>query len=161
VEHPISEEITGIDLVKEQLRVAMGKPLMAQSRVKPNGHAIECRINAEDPARGFAPCPGAVTVWNVPGGPGIRVDTHVYQGYQIPPYYDSMIAKLISHGRDRDEAIQRMKRALSEFVVEGIKTTIPFHLEMLNTPEFAAGEIHTRWVEQYMERQSASAASVQ
>jgi acetyl-CoA carboxylase biotin carboxylase subunit len=159
VEHPISEQVSGVDLVKEQLRVALGKPLMAQSRVKFNGHAIECRINAEDPARSFAPCPGTVTVWNVPGGPGIRVDTHVYQGYLIPPYYDSMIAKLIAHGRDRDEALQRMKRALSEFVVEGIKTTIPFHLEMLNTPEFISGNIHTKWVEQYMEQQSAGATA--
>jgi acetyl-CoA carboxylase biotin carboxylase subunit len=159
VEHPISEQVSGVDLVKEQLRVALGKPLMAQSRVKSNGHAIECRINAEDPARSFAPCPGTVTVWNVPGGPGIRVDTHVYQGYQIPPYYDSMIAKLISYGRDRDEALQRMKRALAEFVVEGIKTTIPFHLEMLNTPEFTSGNVHTKWVEQYMERQSAAPAT--
>ena len=96
----------------------------------------------------------------MPGGPGVRVDTHVYQGYKIPPFYDSMIAKLISYGRDRNEAIQRMKRALSEFVVEGIKTTIPFHLEMLNTPEFIAGNIHTKWVEQYMENKSKSLAEV-
>ncbi|MBU0690702.1 acetyl-CoA carboxylase biotin carboxylase subunit [bacterium] len=160
VEHPISEEVSGVDLVKEQIRVALGKPLISQSRVKLSGHAIECRINAEDPARGFAPSPGTVTVWNVPGGPGIRVDTHVYQGYKIPPFYDSMIAKLIAFGRDRNEAMQRMKRALSEFVVEGVKTTIPFHLEMLNTPEFIAGNIHTKWVEQYMEKQSEKAAAV-
>jgi acetyl-CoA carboxylase biotin carboxylase subunit len=159
VEHPVSEMITGVDLVKEQIRVALGETLMAQSQVKFSGHAIECRINAEDPARAFAPSPGPVNTWNVPGGPGIRVDTHVYQGYHIPPYYDSMIAKLIAHGRDRAEAIARMKRALSEFVVEGIKTTIPFHLQMLDVPDFVSGNIHTKWVEQYMESQDKPAAA--
>jgi len=159
VEHPVSEMVTGVDLVKEQLRVAMGEPLIKQSAVRFHGHAVECRINAENPARGFIPCPGAITALNVPGGPGIRVDTHVYQGYRIPPYYDSMIAKLIAHGRNRAEAIERMKRALAEFVIEGVDTTIPFHLEMLNTPEFQDGGIHTKWVEQYMEQRKEETAA--
>lgn len=159
VEHPVTEMVTGIDLVKEQLRVARGEPLLLQDEVTFTGHAIECRINAEDPARGFMPSPGKITALNIPGGPGIRVDTHVYQGYSIPPYYDSLIAKLISHGRDREEAIARMRRALDEFVIEGVKTTIPFHKNVLETEAFLTGDVHTKWIEELMERETAAKAT--
>jgi len=159
VEHPVTEMVTGIDLAKEQLRVALGEPLVKQNAIHFNGHAIECRINAEDPSRSFMPCPGKITALNIPGGPGIRVDTHVYQGYTIPPYYDSLIAKLIAWGRDRSEAIARMSRALDEFVIEGIKTTIPFHQKVLLLEQFISSDVHTKWVEEFMERESAKAAS--
>ncbi|MBI5059183.1 acetyl-CoA carboxylase biotin carboxylase subunit [candidate division KSB1 bacterium] len=155
VEHPVTEMVTGIDLVKTQLRVALGDPLPNQSEIKVHGHAIECRVNAEDADRGFMPSPGKITALNLPGGPGVRVDSHVYQGYTIPPYYDSLIGKLIAHGHDRAEAISRMRRALEEYVVEGIKTTIPFHLRILATDEFVTGRMHTKWVEEYMEQLSA------
>jgi acetyl-CoA carboxylase, biotin carboxylase subunit len=157
VEHPVTEMVTNIDVAKEQLRMALGEPLMDQKSVRFEGHAIECRINAEDPARSFMPCPGTITALNIPGGPGIRVDTHVYQGYAIPPYYDSLIAKLISYGRDRAEAIARMKRALDEFVVEGVQTTIPFHKKVLRMDQFVNSDIHTKWVEDFMERDAAKA----
>ncbi len=148
VEHPVTELVTGIDLVKEQIRIAAGEPLSVdQSSVAMRGHAIECRINAEDPASDFAPRPGRVTDMYVPGGPGIRVDTHVYSGYFIPPYYDSMIAKLLAHGNTREEAIARMQRALQEFVVEGVTTTIPFHLEMMQDPDFRSGNFDTGTLE--------------
>ncbi|MCB9357214.1 MAG: acetyl-CoA carboxylase biotin carboxylase subunit [Calditrichaeota bacterium] len=156
VEHPVTEMVTGADLVKWQLLVALGHKLPRQKDVQLRGHAIECRVNAEDAARGFLPSPGKVATWNLPGGPGVRVDTHVYQGYSIPPFYDSLIAKLIVWGETREEAIVRCKRALSEFIVEGIQTTIPFHLQMLETEAFLTGDIHTKWVEQYMEQQSKS-----
>ncbi|MCB1059601.1 MAG: acetyl-CoA carboxylase biotin carboxylase subunit [Calditrichaeota bacterium] len=152
VEHPVTEMVTGHDLVKMQLQVALGEPLPKQKEVTVRGHAIEFRINAEDASRGFLPSPGNVAVWNLPGGPGVRVDTHVYQGYSIPPFYDSLIAKLIVYGADREEALKRCRRALSEFIVEGIHTTIPFHLEMLDTEAFRSGQVHTKWVEQYMEQ---------
>ncbi len=160
VEHPVTEMVTGMDLVKEQLRVAQGHPLPRQEDIQFSGHAIECRINAEDPSRSFMPSPGRITALNIPGGPGIRVDTHVYQGYSIPPYYDSLIAKLIAHGRDREEAIARMRRALDEFVVEGVKTTIPFHKSVLETEAFITGNVHTKWIEELMEREAAAKVPV-
>ncbi len=152
VEHPVTEMVTGLDLVKSQLKIALGEPLPQQSDIKFEGHAIECRINAEDPDRGFMPSPGVITALNVPGGPGVRVDSHVYQGYKIPPYYDSLIAKLICYGRNREESIARMKRALEEYVIEGIKTTIPFHQRVLRSDEFVNSRVHTKWVEDFMEQ---------
>jgi acetyl-CoA carboxylase biotin carboxylase subunit len=151
VEHPVTEMVTGIDLVKSQLRIALGEALPKQKEIVFHGHSIECRINAEDADRGFMPSPGRITALNLPGGPGVRVDTHVYQGYMIPPYYDSLIAKLIVHGADRAEAIARMLRALDECVFEGIKTTVPFHKRVLRTDEFVSGDLHTKWIEEYME----------
>ncbi|CDY77033.1 Biotin carboxylase of acetyl-CoA carboxylase [Caballeronia glathei] len=149
VEHPVTECVTGIDIVKEQIRVAQGEALgIAQRDIEVRGHAIECRINAEDPARNFAPCPGTVHGFHAPGGPGVRVDSHLFSGYRIPPYYDSLLAKLIVWGRSRDEAIARMRRALGEMRVEGVTTTIPFHLSLLDDPHFVRGEIHTRFVEE-------------
>ncbi|MCX6600054.1 MAG: acetyl-CoA carboxylase biotin carboxylase subunit [bacterium] len=159
VEHPITEQVTGFDLVKQQLRVALGDPLPDQGKVRLHGHAIECRINAEDPARSFLPSPGTILALHVPGGPGIRVDTHIYQGYTIPPYYDSLIAKLIAYGNDRSEALARMRRALDEFVVEGVRTTIPFHRTVLDNPRFIASRIHTTWVEELMEQDAAKSAA--
>ncbi|HXJ69528.1 MAG TPA: acetyl-CoA carboxylase biotin carboxylase subunit [Verrucomicrobiae bacterium] len=151
VEHPVTEEVTGIDLVKEQILVAAGEPMtFKQSDVKLNGHAIECRINAEDFEHGFRPSPGKVTYWYRPGGPGLRVDSHVYAGYTIPPYYDSMIGKLIAHGKDRPEAIRRMEIALEEMIVEGIKTTIPFHRLALASEKFRKGDLSTRFVEELL-----------
>jgi acetyl-CoA carboxylase, biotin carboxylase subunit len=148
VEHPVTELVTGVDLVKEQIRIAAGETIeLVQDRLGLRGHAIECRINAEDPERDFAPCPGTVTEFYVPGGPGIRVDTHVYSGYVIPPYYDSMIAKLLAHGNTREEAIARMRRALEEFVVEGVATTIPFHSAMMRDPDFLSGRFDTGTLE--------------
>ena len=159
VEHPVTEMVTGVDIAKEQLRLARGEPLLKQQDIRFSGHAIECRINAEDPSRSFRPCPGRITALNIPGGPGIRVDTHIYQGYTIPPYYDSLIAKLIAWGRDRDEAIARMLRALDEFVIEGIETTIPFHKKVLAMEQFVASNVHTKWVEEFMEREAAKPAA--
>ena len=151
VEHPVTEEVTGIDLVKEQILVAAGEPMtFRQEDVKLDGHAIECRINAEDFERGFRPSPGKVTYWYRPGGPGLRVDSHVYAGYTIPPYYDSMIGKLIAHGKDRAEAIRRMEIALEEMIVEGIKTTIPFHRLALASEKFRKGDLSTRFVEELL-----------
>ncbi|MCD4690756.1 acetyl-CoA carboxylase biotin carboxylase subunit [bacterium] len=148
VEHPVTELVTGIDLVKEQIRVAAGEALsFSQNDLSILGHAIECRINAEDPEHDFAPRPGVVTELYVPGGPGVRVDTHVFSGYPIPPYYDSMIAKLLTHGSTREEALARMRRALSEFVIEGVTTTIPFHIEMMSDPEFVSGRFDTGTLE--------------
>ena len=148
VEHPVTELVTGVDLVKEQIRVAAGEHIrVEQQKLGLRGHAIECRINAEDPDRNFAPCPGTVTDFYVPGGPGIRVDTHVFSGYTIPPHYDSMIAKLLAHGNTREEAIARMQRALQEFVIVGVATTIPFHMEMMHDPDFLAGSFDTGTLE--------------
>jgi len=148
VEHPVTEMVTGIDLVKEQIRIAAGEPLrISQRDVTFTGHALECRINAEDPRNDFRPSPGTVTTFIPPGGPGIRVDTHVYSGYTIPPYYDSLIAKVIAWGRDREEAISRMKRALQEFEIGGVKTTIPFHLRVLENAFFRRGEVYTNFVQ--------------
>ncbi len=146
----MTEMITGIDLIKEQIRVAAGLPLsFSQEDVRFNGWAIECRINAENPAKNFMPSPGRITYYLPPGGFGVRVDSAAYAGYTIPPYYDSMIAKLIVWGKDRGEAIERMKRALSEFVIEGIHTTIPFHLRVLSHPAFVAGNVDTKFLEKY------------
>ena len=151
VEHPVTEMITGFDLIKEQIRVASGEPLsLRQEDVTFTGHAIECRINAEDPARNFLPSPGRVDAYIAPGGPGVRIDSHCYPGYVIPPYYDSLVSKLIAWGRDRDEAIQRMQRALDEYAVTGIKTTIPFHQEVLAHPVFQAGDVTTDFIEKHM-----------
>lgn len=148
VEHPVTEEVTGIDLVKEQIRVAAGEKLsFTQAEVEWEGHAIECRINAEDYEHGFRPSPGTITYFYKPGGPGLRMDSHVYAGYTVPPYYDSMIGKLIAYGKDRPEALRRMEIALEEMIVEGIKTTIPFHQLALRHPRFQAGDLDTHFVE--------------
>jgi acetyl-CoA carboxylase, biotin carboxylase subunit len=148
VEHPVTELITNIDLIKEQISVAAGFPLsFQQSDVKINGWALECRINAENPAKNFMPSPGKVEMYLPPGGYGVRVDSAVYPGYQISPFYDSMVAKLIVWGKDRNEAIQRMKRALDEFVVSGVKTTIPFHLKLLEHESFVKGDFNTKFLE--------------
>ncbi len=152
VEHPVTEMVTGIDLIKEQLKIAAGERLsFDQDDVKLNGAAIECRINAEDVDNGFMPCPGKIAFYQPPGGPGVRVDSHVFQGYEITPHYDSLIAKLITHGRNRSEAIQIMQRALSEFIIEPIKTTIDFHKRLISDPEFLRGQITTEFVEKFME----------
>ncbi len=151
VEHPVTEMVTGIDLIAEQLRIAGGEPIsVSQEEIKLNGHAIECRINAEDSTHNFRPSPGRITGWLPPGGPGVRVDSHVYTGYDIPPFYDSLIGKLIVWGKDRDSALKRMKRALNECAVTGIPTTIDFHLFLLNRDEFLKGDVHTKFVEQEM-----------
>ena len=148
VEHTISESITGIDLIKEQIRLAMGEPLgYNQSDIHVQGHAIECRINAEDPVNNFMPSPGLVTKYHPPGGIGIRVDGYIYTGYTVSPHYDSLVAKLIAYGRDREEAIARLKRALSEFEIEGIKTTIPLFRNILNDERFRNGTIFTNFLE--------------
>jgi acetyl-CoA carboxylase, biotin carboxylase subunit len=146
VEHPITEEVTDYDLIKEQIKVAAGVPISGNNYY-PNLFAMECRINAEDPANGFRPSPGKITNIHMPGGHGIRIDSHVYSGYTIPPNYDSMIAKLIVSGQSREEVITRMKRALSEFVIEGIKTTIPFHLKLMDNPTFRSGKFTTKFLE--------------
>ncbi|MDA8227859.1 MAG: acetyl-CoA carboxylase biotin carboxylase subunit [Desulfitobacterium hafniense] len=148
VEHPVTELITGIDLVKEQIRLAAGEQLgLTQEDITIRGWAIECRINAENPDRNFMPSPGTIEFYHVPGGPGVRVDSSAYQGYSIPPYYDSMVGKLIVWGANREEAIQRMKRALEEFVIEGINTTIPFHLKVLDNAFFRRGEVYTNFIQ--------------
>ncbi len=148
VEHPVTEMTTGYDLIKEQIRAAAGLPLsVAEGPVELRGHAIECRINAENPDRDFAPSPGVIQIFHPPGGPGVRLDTHVYAGYKVPPFYDSLLAKLIVHGTDRPEAIARMRNALSSFVLEGVHTTIPFLLEVLDHPEFVAGNVDTKFLE--------------
>ena len=151
VEHPVTELVTGMDLISEQLRIAGGEKLQfSQSEIKLEGHAIECRINAEDPTHNFRPSPGKITGWLPPGGPGVRVDSHVYTGYDIPPFYDSLIGKLIVWGRDREAALKRMERALNECAVTGITTTIDFHLTLLKRKEFIKGDVHTKFVEQEM-----------
>ncbi len=149
VEHPVTEMVTGIDLVKEQIRVAAGLPLsFTQRDIKIKGHSIECRINAEDPEK-FTPSPGTITAFNPPGGLGVRVETAAYTQYVIPPYYDSMIAKLIVHAETRADAIMRMQRALNEFIIEGVKTTIPMHKKILDDPDFQKGDISTKFMERY------------
>ena len=151
VEHPVTELVTGMDLISEQLRIAGGEKLQfTQEEIKIDGHAIECRINAEDPSHNFRPSPGKITGWLPPGGPGVRVDSHVYTGYDIPPFYDSLIGKLIVWGRDREAALKRMERALNECAVTGITTTIDFHLTLLKRKEFIKGDVHTKFVEQEM-----------
>jgi acetyl-CoA carboxylase biotin carboxylase subunit len=151
VEHPVTEMISGIDLVKEQIQIAADHPLsLSQSEVKLNGHAIECRINAELPEAEFQPCPGRISEWIPPQGQGIRVDSHCYSGYFVPPYYDSLVAKVITWGTDRSEAIERMRYALGSFVISGIHTTIPFLSFLLNQPDFIEGRVNTRWIEQVL-----------
>jgi len=156
VEHPVTEEVMGCELIKEQIRVAAGEPLSEHVlNAQPRGHSIECRINAEDPFNNFMPSPGTIDLWYAPGGKGVRVDTHVYSGYSVPPFYDSMIAKLIVTGSSREIAIARMKRALGEFMIRGIKTTIPFQQEILAHPDFAAGHYDIGWVTRYLEERVA------
>jgi pyruvate carboxylase subunit A len=148
VEHPVTEMVTGIDIVKEQIRIASGQPLsVRQSDVRIDGWAIECRINAEDPLSDFTPCPGRLNSYRSPGGPGVRVDSGVYARYAIPPFYDSMISKLIAWGQDRSEAIERMRRALYEYIIGGVKTNIPFHQAVLENRRFVSGEIDTHFIE--------------
>ncbi|MCG5512171.1 acetyl-CoA carboxylase biotin carboxylase subunit [Ectothiorhodospira shaposhnikovii] len=154
VEHPVTEMVTGIDIVREQIRVAAGEPLsFTQEQVKIQGHAIECRINAEDPAT-FMPSPGTIGQYHAPGGPGIRVDTHIYNGYKVPPYYDSMIGKLISYGATREIALARMRGALSEIVIEGIKTNIPLHRDLINDVAFQNGGTDIHYLEKKLKAQS-------
>jgi acetyl-CoA carboxylase biotin carboxylase subunit len=148
VEHPVTEMLTGVDLVKEQIRIAAGLEMHVKETPELRGHVIECRVNAEDPARNFQPSPGKVETFHMPGGNGVRVDTHVYAGYTVPPFYDSMIAKLIVHGADRSEALAKMRLALDTFIVEGVTTTIPFLGTLMNHPNFIAGDIHTKFLEQ-------------
>jgi acetyl-CoA carboxylase biotin carboxylase subunit len=148
VEHPVTEMCTNFDLVKEQIRVAAGEPLsllLHGNRLR--GHAMECRVNAEDPARNFQPSPGLITAYHPPGGPGVRVDTHIYAGYTVPPYYDSLLAKVIVHGNDREEAIARMRQALDSFIIEGVTTTIPFLGRVMRHPDFVAGKVDTKFLE--------------
>ena len=155
VEHPVTELITGFDLVREQIRIAEGLPLsVAQEDLVFSGHAIECRINAEDPQT-FTPSPGRVTMYHVPGGMHVRVDSALYQGYQVPPYYDSMIGKLIVYGRTREGCLMRLKRALEEYVIEGMKTTIPLHQKLIADPDVQNGDYSIKWLEQWLERQQA------
>jgi acetyl-CoA carboxylase, biotin carboxylase subunit len=148
VEHPVTEMVTGVDLVALQLRVAAGEPLpFAQDDVTITGHAIECRINAETPEEGFRPSPGRITRWQPPTGDGVRLDTHCFEGYVVPPFYDSLLGKLVVHGRDRAEALDRTRAALDGFVVEGVATTIPFHRWLLDQPDVVSGRFDTRWLE--------------
>jgi acetyl-CoA carboxylase biotin carboxylase subunit len=151
VEHPVTEMITGVDLVKEQIRVAAGERLSVLELPALRGHVIECRINAEDPARNFQPSPGHISVFHPPGGPGVRLDTHVYAGYTVPPYYDSLLAKLICQGRDRQEALIRMQMALESFIIEGVTTTIPFLARVMQNPRFQSGEVDTKFLERESE----------
>lgn len=160
VEHPVTEMITGLDLIKEQILIASGGEVShAAWDHQIRGHAIECRINAEDPERGFRPSPGKIESLHLPGGPGIRIDSHIYAQYVIPPYYDSLIAKIIAYGRDRDEAIRRMERALEEFIIEGVKTTIPLHQRILADEEFRAGKIDTGFLARMEEKSRPAAAA--
>jgi acetyl-CoA carboxylase biotin carboxylase subunit len=149
VEHPVTEMVTLADIARDQIRIAAGQTLgYSQDEVVITGHSIECRINAEDPVT-FTPCPGTITACNLPGGPGVRVDTHIYPGYVVPPYYDSLVAKLIVHARTRDLAIARMRRALEAMVIEGIKTTIPLHLRIMDDPKFQSGRFSTKFMEEF------------
>ncbi len=152
VEHPVTEMLTGVDLVKEQIRVAAGLPMRVSTLPPLRGHVIECRVNAEDPARNFQPSPGHITTFHPPGGPGVRVDSHAYAGYTVPPYYDSLVAKLIVQGSDREEALRRMQVALESFVVEGVATTMPFLARVMQHPEFRAGDVDTKWLEREFDR---------
>ena len=159
VEHPVTEEVTRLDLIKAQIAVAAGEPLpWKQEEIRLEGHALECRINAERPDQNFQPSPGLVKYFHAPGGPGVRVDSHLYSGYMVPPNYDSMVAKIICWGRDRSESIARMRRALEETVVDGIDTTLPFHLRILDDEGFRTGAIHTGYLEGFLSRERAAAA---
>jgi len=152
VEHPVTEMVTGMDLIKEQIRVAAGEPLgIKQDDVPFERWAIECRINAEDPSNGFSPCPGRITEFQAPGGRDVRVDTHVFAGYDVPPFYDSLLAKLITVGDTRQDAIRVMQRALDEFVVEPIRTTIPLHRQIFSDPTFWRGEITTDYIDRKLQ----------
>jgi acetyl-CoA carboxylase biotin carboxylase subunit len=154
VEHPVTEMVTGIDLIKEQLRVAAGERLrFKQEDIQIRGAAMECRINAEDFENNFMPCPGKIDSLNIPGGPGVRVDTHIYQGYTISPYYDSLVAKLITYGRNRNEAIRIMQRALNEFTIAPIKTTVAFHQRLLENASFLKSEISTHFVQDMLKEE--------
>jgi acetyl-CoA carboxylase biotin carboxylase subunit len=146
VEHCVTEEVINYDLIKEQIKIAHGEPISGKNHY-PQMHAIECRINAEDPYNDFRPSPGKITVLHQPGGHGVRVDSHAYSGYVIPPYYDSMISKLISVAQTREEAINTMSRALSEYVIEGVKTTIPFHQQLMKNEDFISGNFTTKFLE--------------
>src|SRR6266436_645598 len=160
VEHPVTELVTGIDLVRDQLLIASGDKLPhRQDDVQFRGHAIECRINAEDPVT-HKPSPGKITSWHAPGGPGVRIDTAAYAEYVIPPYYDSVIAKLIEHGSTRDEAIRRMDRALDMFVLEGVKTTIPLQRRILHSSDFQKGDIYTKLLEHLQEHRAVRAVEM-
>lgn len=160
VEHPVTEMITGLDLVKEQIGIADGRPLsFSQSDVRFRGHAIECRINAESPSQGFRPCPGRIAEWRSPSGQGIRVDSHCYSGYFVPPYYDSLLAKLITHGANRQEAIERMGHALEDFRVTGVDTGIPFLRSLVRDPDYVEGKVNTRWLEQKLDQFSLSSVA--
>jgi acetyl-CoA carboxylase biotin carboxylase subunit len=151
VEHPVSEMIAGFDLVQEQIRIAGGAALsVGQSDISLSGHAIECRINAEDPARDFLPSPGRITRWEPPQGEGIRLDSHISQGAMIPPYYDSMVGKLIAHGANRKEAVARLVDAIDNFAIEGVRTTLPLQRAIITHPDFVENTIHTRWLEQVL-----------
>ncbi len=157
VEHPVTEMVTGFDLVKEQIRAAAGLGLsIPDETINLRGHSIECRINAEDPARNFAPSPGTIHTFHPPGGPGVRVDTHVYTGYRVPPFYDSLLAKLIVHASNREEAISRMRHSLASFVVEGVHTTIPFLLEVMQHPTFTGGAVDTKFLERMVAEKAAA-----
>jgi acetyl-CoA carboxylase biotin carboxylase subunit len=157
VEHPVTEMITGVDLVAAQLRIARGEPLShSQSDISFTGHAIECRITAESPQHGFRPCPGLISQWQAPAGPGVRIDTHCYPGYFVPPYYDSLLAKLIVHGNRRDDAANHAVQALDDFHVAGVDTLIPFLKEVISDPEYRAGNVNTRWLEKKLEDYSAN-----
>ena len=147
VEHPVTELVTGLDLVKEQIRIAAGEHLShTQEDINLRGHALECRINAEDPAKNFIPSSGTISALHLPGGPGVRIDCHIYQGYEIPPYYDSLLAKVVAYGQNRLDSIAKMRRILEEFTIEGVATTLPFHQAILAEPDFVAGEFDTEYV---------------
>jgi len=161
VEHPVTEMLTGVDLVKEQIRVAAGEPLSVSELPPLRGHVIECRVNAEDPVRNFQPSPGRIDVFHPPGGPGVRLDTHVYAGYTVPPYYDSLIAKLIVQGRDRPEALRRMQIALESFILEGVTTTSPFLAKVMQHPQFQAGDVDTKWLEREFDKLRAEVQQLQ
>jgi acetyl-CoA carboxylase, biotin carboxylase subunit len=155
VEHPVTEMLTGVDLVKEQIRVAAGEPLSVEEPIVLRGHVIEVRVNAEDPHRNFQPSPGRITTYHPPGGPGVRLDSHVYAGYTVPPFYDSLLGKLICQGHDRAEALARLRIALDMFVIEGVTTTIPFLRKVMDNPRFVAGAVDTK----FLERESGLFAS--
>ena len=160
VEHPVTEMTTGFDLIKEQIRAAAGLPLsIPEGEIELRGHAIECRINAEDPERNFAPSPGVIKTFHPPGGPGVRMDTHVYAGYRVPPFYDSLLAKLIVHGATREEALSRMRNALGSLIIEGVHTTIPFLLEVMDHPAFIEGKIDTKFLERMFAEREGKASS--
>jgi acetyl-CoA carboxylase biotin carboxylase subunit len=157
VEHPVTEMLYGVDLVKEQIRVAAGEPLSFTALPERRGHVIECRVNAEDPARNFQPSPGKIEVFHPPGGPGVRLDTAAYAGYRVPPFYDSMIAKVICQGGDRAEALSRMRLALESFIIEGVTTTMPFLARVMQNDRFRRGEVDTKFLEREPELLKESA----